>query len=79
MNRKPLNLKIVSCSNDGMVDILVDGDQYIYFIDAVYITTFLNKARMSSGAALNFLKDRSRACEKITKNNNTKKMAEGEK
>lgn len=57
-----MNLKILSYSFDGTVKVLIDGKEYLYFLDAGYISMFLIKQKNSDGAALQFLKDKSRDC-----------------
>lgn len=57
-----MNLKILSYSLDGTVKVLIDGKEYIYFLDAGYISMFLTKKKISDGIALQFLKDKARSC-----------------
>lgn len=61
-----MNLKILSYSSDGTVKVLIDGKEYIYFLDAGYISMFLTKKKNSDGAALQFLKDKARDCINIS-------------
>ena len=60
-----MTFKILSHSNDGTINVLIDGKEYIYFIDAGYIETVLKKAEKSGGAALNFLKFKARDCRRV--------------
>lgn len=62
-----MNLKILSYSFDGTVKVLIDGKEYIYFIDAGYIALFLTKQKNSDGAALQFLKEKARSCINLSK------------
>lgn len=60
-----MTLTILSYSNDGSMDVEIDGKRYIYFIDAGHIETVLKKAKRSGGEALNFLKFKARDCRRI--------------
>ncbi|MCK5608447.1 hypothetical protein KAR91_41585 [Candidatus Pacearchaeota archaeon] len=57
--------KILSHSSDGTMNVLIDGKEYLYFLDAGYIKTVLKKAKKSGGGALNFLKNKARDCKEI--------------
>lgn len=61
-----MNLKILSYSFDGTVKVLIDGIEYLYFIDAGYIPIFLMKIKNSNGAGLKFLKEKARDYIKLT-------------
>ena len=60
-------LKVLSHTNDGTVNVLIDNEEYIYFIDPIWIDTFLRKAKRSSGNGLNFLKNKARDCRREVK------------
>ena len=60
-----MDLKILSYSSTGIVDVLIDDKPYRYIIDGIYIPEFIRKAKSSSGAAINFLKEKSRHCKDL--------------
>lgn len=60
-----MTFKVLSHSSDGTMNVLVDGKEYIYFLDAGYIPGVLKKAKHSKGDALNFLKDKARDYRRI--------------
>lgn len=61
-----MDLKVLSYSLDGTVKVLIDGTEYLYFLDAGYISIFLTKIKNSDGAALKFLKEKARDCINLT-------------
>jgi len=62
-----MKLKILSHTDDGTMNVLIDGKEYIYFLDAIWIKAVLKKAERSGGGALNFLKTKSRDCRRVEK------------
>jgi hypothetical protein len=58
-------LKVLSHTNDGTVNVLINEVEYVYFIDSIWIEPFLKMAKKRGGDALNFLKRRSRFCNKV--------------
>jgi len=64
-----MELQILSYSKDGIVHISIDGKQYRYFIDSIFIPEFLRITKKSNGRALSFLKEKSRDYETINSQN----------
>lgn len=62
-----MDLKVLAHSIDGTMNILIDGKEYVYFLDAIYIPLVLTKIKKSDGRALNFLKEKARDCIEIKK------------
>lgn len=60
-----MTLEVLSYTDDGTVNVLIDKVEYIYFVDSVWIKPFMNMAKKRSGEALNFLKRRARFCHKV--------------
>jgi hypothetical protein len=52
------------------MNVLIDGKEYIYFIDAGYIPAVLRKVKRSDGGALNFLKDKARDYRRVDDGDN---------
>lgn len=63
-----MKFKILSHTDDGTMNVLIDGKEYIYFLDAGHIKTVIYKAKKSSGGALNFLKSKARDYRRIDNN-----------
>ena len=61
-SKNDFDLTVLNYSSIGTVNILLDGKEYIYFIDAAYIPLFLKRSEKSGGRAFNYLKEKSRDC-----------------
>ena len=61
-------LKILTHSSDGTMNVLIDGIEYTYFIDAGHIEVVLRKAKRSEGEALNYLKFKARDYRRVERN-----------
>lgn len=53
-----MTLTVLSYANDGTVHVKIDAAEYVYFIDAAFISHFLRLTKKSDGAGLNFLKSK---------------------
>jgi hypothetical protein len=60
-----MTFKVLSHTDDGTMNVLIDSKEYIYFLDAIWIDTVIKKAKRSGGEALNFLKTKARDCRRI--------------
>lgn len=60
-----MTFEILKHSDDGTINVSIDGKEYIYFIDAGHIPTVVEMAKKSGGGALNFLKNKARDCRRI--------------
>lgn len=61
-----MKLTVLGYTNDGTVNVLINGIEYVYFIDSIWVGTFLRMAKKRPGEALNFLKRRARFCNKVS-------------
>jgi len=53
-----LNFKIIAWDKAGFISVFINGKEYEYFIDAVFIPKILNISKFRPGKALNLLKQK---------------------
>lgn len=51
-----LTLTVRSHTKDGTVTVSINGEGYVYFLDAIWTEKFLKMAKKSAGKALQFIK-----------------------
>ncbi len=55
---KELNFKITAYDKSGLVSVLINGKEYEYFVDALFLSEILKLSARKPGQALNLLKQK---------------------